>query len=70
MLNLSYSADLAQIQTLSAKIKELPVGEQIQIENVPKDQASKLKMNLTLSGFIQVKIESNGSISAHKPNVN
>ena len=62
-----YSADL-NIATLSSKIKELSPGEQINVQNVPKDQIAKLKMNLTLSGFIQVNADGD-TVTASKPNV-
>lgn len=44
-------------------------GECLKVENVPADQVTKVKMNMTLSGFIQVSVDGN-SVSGSKPNYN
>jgi len=64
----SFSSEICQIPKLAEKLKELAAGSELKVENVPKDQVGKLKMNLTLSGFIQVS-EANGVVTASKPNV-
>ena len=68
-MSISYSPEICQIPKLADKLKELAAGGELRFENVPKDQVGKLKMNLTLSGFIQVT-ESSGVVTASKPNVN
>ena len=66
-MGVPYTAQL-NIATLSSKIKELTPGEKLDVQNVPEDQISKLKMNFTLSGFIQVTVNGD-TVSASKPNV-
>jgi len=43
--------------------------EEIEIRDVPPDQVAKLKMNLTLSGFIQIAVSAN-VVTGKKPNYN
>ena len=62
-----FSQDLT-MATLSTRLKEMAGDESIEITDVPPDQVAKLKMNLTLSGFIQIAVSAN-VVTGKKPNV-
>jgi len=55
--------------TLAARLKEMKGDEAIEISDVPPDQVAKLKMNLTLSGFIKIAVRDN-VVTGSKPNYN
>jgi hypothetical protein len=66
-MSIEYSASIS-IATLSQNFKSINGGESLTIDNVPSDKCSSVKLNFTLSGFIQVQIDGN-KVIGKKPDV-
>ena len=62
-----YKSDLT-IPVLSEKLKSTPADSTVTITNVPKSEEGKLKLNMTLSGFLKVQVN-DGSVTAQTPKV-
>jgi len=60
-----YKSDLT-IPVLSEKLKSTPADSTVTITNVPKSEEGKLKLNMTLSGFLKVQVN-DGSVTAQTP---
>lgn len=56
------------MKSFADKLGKMAPGESLKVENVPVDQIMKVKMNMTLSGYIQVNVAGN-TVSGSKPNV-
>ena len=63
-----FSAEINTIPALSAKLKKTPSDATLTFTNVPQGVANKLKLNLTLSGFVKVEIR-DGNVVANTPKV-
>ena len=63
-----YSDSLTR-DTLRAKLAEFPSNSSIKITNIPDDKIKSLRMNMTLSGYIGVKIIDGGVIQSNTPKV-
>ena len=63
-----YAVGTNSIPALSAKLKKTPSDATVTFINVPKAEANKLKLNLTLSGFVKVEIRE-GNVVANTPKV-
>lgn len=61
-------SNFPDMKSFATKLGKMDPGECLKVENVPADQVTKVKMNMTLSGFIQVSVDGN-SVSGSKPNV-
>ena len=64
-----FSAAINSIPSLSAKLKSTPADATLTITKVPKEESNKLKLNLTLSGFVKVEIRGD-IVVANTPKVN
>lgn len=60
-----YSVNLS-IPVLAEKLKETPANSKVTVTNVPKTEEAKLKLNLTLSGFLKVEV-GDGFVSSQTP---
>ena len=61
-------SNFPDMKSFADKLAKMAPGESLKVENVPADQIMKVKMNMTLSGYIQVNVAGN-TVSGSKPNV-
>ena len=63
-----FVSNFPDMKSFADKLAKMAPGESLKVENVPADQIMKVKMNMTLSGYIQVNVAGN-AVSGSKPNV-
>ena len=63
-----FNAAINSIPALGAKLKSTPADARLTFTGVPQSDANKLKLNLTLAGFVKVEVRG-ATVVANTPKV-
>jgi len=66
-ISLAYNEGMTR-DALRVKLDEFPSNSTVRVTNIPENKIKGLRMNLTLSGYIGVKINGN-EVTANTPKV-